>query len=301
MDLPKEPRSGEIGTDRAKSGELAHQTAHPPRKEFHREGQSESAKRDKARARFLDAYAAEVPEILNDLLDIEPPYPADPSFEVTPWVAVPYRFPDLANALSGWAKQYYLVSGDKPADWAMQTGIETLSMARSRARMKLTCGGWHHPLQMRQTIPVPDPEFLGVWTGESEVQAFGSAFSFWVEIAPWNRVGGETKQDFRKRAKSEWNRALEEHISQMQEWSGRVELAEERYLDGLAWWQAGRGLAEIKRRFATAKPPLNVGSESDLTPIWKGLTRAAAFIGIDRRPGARHHKVNGNQIPEIQE
>lgn len=77
----------------------------------------------------------------------------------------------------------------------------------------------------------------------------------------------------------------------MSEWANRLDFDVESLYhnhEGLALWQAGHELSSIGNWLAAAR--VQRGSAGDVTPISKGLDRAARFIEIDRRPAVRRRK-----------
>ena len=299
MRLRPKAVSGEIGANQPESAELAHQAAHLAH--FRRKGEPDTVTRDKARGLFLEVYACVAPGLWGGLLAVlpfvgdslgirteegrrilhegraafDPEYhaPADAVSDIDFWPAVQADRPELANALSEWARGFHLTFNGEPAGWAMDTALSTLLAWRLRtSRRQLVCVKWHHAVEMHGEYPASDPTFYSAATGESEGEV-GC-----LSISPWNRPGGETEGQFRKRAR----RAVDEYIRQMKKWTGKPEKTEWWHFNALGLWQAGHSLASIRHSLATDY--LNVGSVSDLSPISKGLSSAAVFIEIDRRP-----------------
>jgi hypothetical protein len=196
---------------------------------------------------------------------------ADEGREVEPleesWAYVSGDRPALADALSQWAADFRLTLGGRPAVWVLEAAVSTLcSWGGGIRRLR-----WHHPEVFHEEYPAGDPGFRSVQTGELD----SVIFRF---LEPWDRPGGEKLADYSRRSKQ----SLSEHIQQMKEWTDRARVEEWLYFEALARWQADHDLAAIRAWLAANE--LNVGSPGDLSAISKGLTKAAEFIGIDRRP-----------------
>jgi hypothetical protein len=272
MSLPPKAASREIGANRPKSAELAHQTAH-----LHRKGEPDTDSRERARAHFLDVYALETPGLLRELCEtVFPRYPeagaASPNIEL--WTAVEYDHPELFNSLSQWALKFLLTFGGKPADWAMETALATLYQWQNSCR-RFKCVQWRHRVVMHEHYPAGSPEYFNVSSGQSEAEADAEAFR--IEIPPWNRAGDEERREFRRRAKE----AIDEHERLMLEWTFKPDFSSWHHVTGLALWQAGDSLEMVRDRLASAG--LNLGSPGDVSGITRGLNSAASFLEIDRR------------------
>ena len=313
MSLRHKVVSGEIGATQPESAELAHQAAHLAH--FRRKGEPDTVTREKARAYFLDIYARVAPGLLRELCEtvlpsypeaarvgiktevgrrilregraaFNPEYVADAESPIDLWPAVQADRPRLANALSGWARKFFLTFRGEPAGWAMDTALETLRAWKKPKRPnEWWVWPWKHPVgEIHEVYPAGDPAFHSV-TGESEAQLDC------LSISPWNRPGGETKAQFRKRAR----RAVDGYIRQMEEWTGRPDKKEWWHFYALGLWQGEYSLSNIRNTLATDGLSVGSGSDrpgrvlrgargADLSVISHGIGSAAAFIEIDRRP-----------------
>ena len=254
---------------------------------------------DTARERFLDAYATESPALLGDLREtVLPAYRHDrgePSVDIKSecaassytelWDLVQAHYPQLRDALSLWARKYFLTHGGEPAIWVMETALNTLNAwARGAGRVR-----WHHRIQFYPAFPAGDPEYRHISSGESLESWMAEVTAIQILIPAWNRPGGEEESSFKKRFYEECDCAFEKHVKEAREWTERLALKEQRYLDGLAMWQAGQTLSQIHSRLE--KSGLHVGGQDPRdsnynSGIKHGLDRVAGRISIDPRKPA---------------
>jgi hypothetical protein len=202
-------------------------------------------------------------------------------------------YPDLAGALSTWARESLLTFNGGPVGWAMDTALETLRMWRTSDR-RFVPVDWEHAMPLLETYPAGSPEYFNA-AGKSESDVLAQALT--VSIPYWDRPNGETLPQFKRRSR----RNLRDYTRRLSEWTERPEFESYHHVAGLAYWQAGWDLADIRSKFASAfklhigsggatgSPALRGARADDLSVISKGLKTAARFIEIDQRPARRSH------------
>ncbi len=227
---------------------------------------------DTARERFLDTYATESPALLGELREtVLPVYPPSVDIKIecakSPyvelWDLVQASYPQLRDALSLWARKYFLTHGGEPAGWVMEAALVTLNaFARGALRLR-----WHHPSVWHPMFPAGDSEFFSTSTGES----LAEMTAIRIVIPAWNRPGAEEEGSFKKRFYEECDRAFTEHVAEGRKWTVRAKVKEPLYIDALAMWQAGQTLSQIHSRLEESG--LHVGGIPKTGTITHRLTK----------------------------
>jgi hypothetical protein len=183
---------------------------------FHRKDPPDTVTIEAARIRFLDAYAREKPEVLAKLADTVPLWPSgESSIEKTSLRRVRESRPTLADALSGWARKYYLTFQGEAADWVIDTALATLRTWASGAReivyypspgaapvrQTITKGAlpWCHAIEEHEQFPAEPPE-LPEWARPKPGEELTSSIR--IIIAPWKadwRVGASVQKKVLRR------------------------------------------------------------------------------------------------------
>jgi hypothetical protein len=232
---------------------------------LHRKGQPDLDDVESAQRCFLYLYANQAPGLLGGLLDLLPVYPVDDESPIWVgfWGAFRHEHPQPAEAILEWARTFHLTFRNEPADWAMNTALDTLH-AWATSRRRFVCVFWADSAGL---LP----------------EDFPAEFPIKISIPPWNRPGCETEQQFKERFDAACTHVFHEHVREAKEWTKRATIEERRYIDALAMWQAGWRLSEIHKTLR-----LNVGrdpGDSDYnSAISKGIDRIAKLIQLDRRP-----------------
>lgn len=188
------------------------------------------------------------------------------------------RFSRLTGALENWARTSYLTWGGEPAEWVMEIALNTLNgwSEAPGARQK-----WHFPMHLHREYPSSDEGYVGASTGRSDQ----GTFDIHIEIAPWDRPGGESEHEFRQRFNENCRNVREGHVEEIkkQHWTTRLKLVRREYIEGLAIWQTKLSLQAVRQHLAAQGT--YVGSDSELAAIMRGLDQTAGWIQVDRRRG----------------
>ena len=232
----------------------------------------------------MDAYASLVPALLTELQNLRPLCPANPKALAAYflWAAVRHTCPDLASALSSWARKFHLTFHDNPADWAMDAALATLSLSRASSPQLR----WCHIPGFHEGFPAVGPDWYSAGTHEAGVVPLSDLLAIRIEIPAWNRPGGESKKHFKDRFKAECDRVYKTYVEKCDEWTRRRAVVELLYADGLAMWQTGKTLSEVHKLLAEQGLNVGAGHPTDSnfnSAISKGLDRIADLIKLDRR------------------
>jgi len=200
------------------------------------------------------------------------------------WDKVRYsaRFPRLTESLQAWARKFHFEWQGEPAQWVMAAALTTLGSwsASTRAPEKRH---WAFPFHLSEEYGGIEADLQSIGRGENDVDVN----AIHIDIPSWDLANGESKSSFQRRAKEICGEAIEEHIRKIesQQWTRRQKLTVPEYIEGLALWQCGFNLKQIRE--ALEEKGFHVGSGSDRTSVHHGIDAAARFIGLDRRPSKR--------------
>jgi hypothetical protein len=251
---------------------------------LHRPQDPHNVELEQARQEFLRGYGRRNPNILKHLgkfaLRAFRLERAGSREDMWPKVQYSPHFPRLTTALENWARTFHLLWQEEPAPWAMENALSTLLFWSTS--IKAQNYEWHFPFRLHQEYPSSDAGLSSVSTSRRPDL---DAASIQMEIPSWDQRSGETARQFRRRFNETCKLVREQHIEQINKegWTTRRKVVRTEYIEGLAMWQAGSSLDEI--RLQLAELGVHVGSKSDPSGIVHGIENVAKFIGVDRRPG----------------
>ena len=176
----------------------------------------------------------------------------------------------LREPVSEWASKFGLLYNGKPANWAMDTVVETLYQAGRRTKKKRTAQ-WEHPIEFSQEYPaLTDQGWVNASTGLPEEELF----TIVIEIPP--KQPNESFKVFEKRFNKTCRKVREEYVQALKakEWVTRPPYRDFTLLDRLAQWQAGRSASEIDPSIKTP---------SDRAAFSRSIKRMADYIKITPR------------------
>ena len=153
----------------------------------------------------------------------------------------------LRKSLYGLASRFGLLYKREPANWAMDTIVETLAWAGSRPKKKRSLR-WCHPIILSHEYPaLTEPGWTNASTGLPEDELFPI-----VIIIPPKQPTEDLKA-FQKRFNETCRNVRKRYIKDLkaEEWETRPPYPDFTWVDRFAQWQAGRSASEIDASIKT--------------------------------------------------
>lgn len=184
----------------------------------------------------------------------------------------------LRAALCVLSARFYLMNGDEPALWAVDTIVQTLQRAARRAE-GVKVPAWVHFEEMHVAYPAGDPDFKPVGFSADDEDPFV------IHIRIPCKQPDEGFPAFERRFNQACREVRDKFVAELKEqgWTTRAPFLDFKWIDLLAQWQVKMGTP------ASAIDPSAATEEGRIT-FSRRTAEAADYIGVTRRKGAEFPK-----------